>query len=226
MSAVIKAQTGGSVRPFLDPLTGGEQVRDAEGRAPSRPDPIALLTRENEVLEARVSELTAAIEEARAEGHRLGRSEAAAEAKRDEEARIALLESAIASALAQWDERLQSLESLAVLLGKTALSKMFAAPEIQSQLVVQCIARQLQALRRETIVAITVSSTDFPEEARLAEIAVEAGDASIPVAASATLPAGECRIDLQIGHIDVGPQTQWRRLDALLRDLAFGEAPA
>jgi hypothetical protein len=61
------------------------------------------------------------------------------------------------------------------------------------------LARQLRQLRREAVVAIHVSREDFPHDAALAAMVDKAGTGSLAVTASADLPAGECRIDLQLG---------------------------
>jgi len=215
MSGLIKGAAARKVRSFLDPI---------EPAPASADDPrIEALERQNEELRAALAaqrtESRKAVAAARTEGERQGKAAAdEAVAKR-----VATLRSGVEEAVAAWTARLAGLERLTASLAKVALAKLFDDHGDQSRFVAAVVARQMQLLRRESLVAIRVSSSDFADEQALTALAAEAGTGSAQVFADADLDSGQCRIDLQLGHIDVGVDTQWAQLAAFLDELATAE---
>jgi flagellar biosynthesis/type III secretory pathway protein FliH len=215
MSGLIKGGATHSVRSFLDPA-----VLPA---APVRDPRIEALEREVGELRAALAaqrlESEQAVKAARAEGEREGR--AAADDASDK--RLALIGKGIESAVARWETRLVDLDGLAPALARAALGKLFDQGEDQKRFVAGAIVRQLRLLRRESLIAIRVSASDFADESALAALAAEAGTGSVRLLADRDLESGECRIDLQLGHIDVGAGTQWAQVAAFLDGLAERE---
>jgi flagellar biosynthesis/type III secretory pathway protein FliH len=215
MSGLIKGGAAHSVRPFLTPAELPP--------APVRDPRIEQLEREKEELRAALAaqriESEQAVKAARAEGERNGRAAADDGVAKQ----LAALAKGVDAALAQWQARLGDLDGLAPSLAQAALGKLFDAGEELSQFIAATIARQMRLLRRESLIAIRVSARDFKDEAALAALGAEAGTGSVRIVADAGLGAGECRIDLQLGHIDVGPGTQWAQLAAFLDGLAERE---
>jgi flagellar biosynthesis/type III secretory pathway protein FliH len=215
MSGLIKGGEAHSVRAFLDPAE--------RPPAPTRDPRLEALERENEELRAALSALRIeseqAVKAARAEGERQGRAAADDAAAKQ----LGLLGKGVDAAVDQWQARLSDLDGLAPSLARTALGKLFDGGEDHIQFVTAVIARQMRLLRRESLVAIRVSARDFRGEQALAALVAEADTGSVRVVADADLAAGECRIDLQLGHIDVGPGTQWAQLAAFLDGLAERE---
>ncbi len=212
MSGLIKSGAEHKVRAFLNPV-----------RPPAAPaaDPrIEALERENADLRAAVAaERTAAgkaAAAARAEGERLGRASAEDSAGRQ----IETLAKGVGDAVAAWRERLDGLDGLAAALARAALAKLLEEDGGPSRFVAGAIARQMRRLRRDSLVAIRVSALDFADPEALAALGAEAGTGSVRIIADADLKPGECRIDLQLGHIDVGPGTQWAQLAGLLDEMA------
>lgn len=220
MSPIIKAHGSDGIRPFgASPRIGSTTVKDPRGQPPREDNKLEQLTRDNLTLREQLRELAASLEQAVKAAREEGRRQAQTEAVRDDQARIAALEAGVGSALAAWEQRLDGIETLAALLSRTALAKLFDQPDGQSEFVLECLARQLRHMRQQTILAICVSAIDFPDESALAQVGTRLAP-GVPVSVSDELAAGECRIDLQVGHIDIGPATQWRRLSALLDELA------
>lgn len=215
MSGLIKGGAATSVRPFLDPAMLAP--------APTRDPRIEALEREVEELRAALAaqrvESEQAVKAARAEGERQGRAAAddAAEKQLDR------LGKGVDAAVGHWQARLNDLDGLAPSLARAALGKLFDDGEDHIRFVTGVIARQMRLMRRESLVAVRVSARDFKDEQALAALAAEAGTGSVRVVADADLAAGECRIDLQLGHIDVGAATQWAQLAAFLDGLAAQE---
>lgn len=218
MSGLIKGGAAHSVRSFLDPA-----VLPA---APNRDPRIEALEREIEELRAALAaqrlDGEQAVKTARAEGERQGRT-AAGDAS---DKQLALLGKGVDSAVAQWEARLSDLDGLAPALARAALGKLFEEGEDQKKFVAGAIARQLRLLRRESLIAIRVSARDFADEPSLAALGAEAGTGSVRLVGDGDLKSGECRIDLQLGHIDVGAGTQWAQVAAFLDGLAEREPEA
>jgi flagellar assembly protein FliH len=212
MSGLIKSGTAHSVRPFLDPA--------ALPPAPAGDPRLEALQREvGELQDALAAQRTAsqeAVTAARAEGERQGR----AAAGEGIDKRLALLAKGVETAASEWQKRLHVLDELAPALARAALGKLFDDKGDYSPFVTDLIARQLRLLRRESVVAIRVSARDFEDEQALAGLAAEAGTGSVRIVTDADLETGECRFDLQLGHIDVGAKTQWAELAAFLDELA------
>lgn len=217
MSGLIKGAAAHKVRSFLDPVTPAVSAGDPR---------IEALESQNEALRGALAaqriESQKAVAEARAEGERQGKAAAdEAVAKR-----LAALGKGVEEAVAGWTDRLAGLDGLTASLAKGALAKLFDDQENHSRFVAAVVARQMRLLRRDSLVAIRVSAADFADDQALAALAAEAGSGSARIVADADLASGECRIDLQLGHIDVGPGTQWTQLAAFLDALATDEDAA
>lgn len=218
MSGLIKGTAAQSVRSFLDPAV----IPPAPGRDPR----IEALEREIDELRAALAAQRLAGEQAaraaRAEGERQGRSAAGNSADKQ----LGLLGKGIESAVARWEARLEDLDGLAPSLARAALAKLLDDGEEHVRFVAGAIARQMRLLRRESLIAIRVSARDFSDGQALAALGQAAGTGSVRLVADADLVSGECRIDLQLGHIDVGAGTQWAQVAAFLDGLAEREAEA
>lgn len=212
MSGLIKGAAAHKVRSFLEP-------------APSSPAPIVdprmeALERQNGELRAALAaqriESQKAVAAARTEGERDGKAAADEAAAK----RVAALAEGVEEALAAWSDRLAGLEGLAASLARAALAKLLDGHEGHSRFVAAVIARQMHLLRRESLVAIRVSASDFPDDGSLAALASEASTGSVRIVADPDFAPAECRIDLQLGHIDVGVGTQWAQLAKFLDELS------
>jgi flagellar assembly protein FliH len=215
MSGLIKGGGAHKVRAFLDPAPSAE--------APARdPRLVALEGEVDELRAALAAERIAAgkaVAAARTEGERLGKAAAGGAAAKQ----VAALVGGVEAALEAWGERLAGLDALAAALAKAALAKLFDDSEGPSRFVAGLLARQMRLLRRDSLLAVRVSAADFTDEAALAALGAEAGAGSVRIVADADLAPGECRIDLQLGHIDIGAGAQWAQLAAFLDELAAAE---
>lgn len=219
---VIKAHFGDLVRPLAPPV--GAAAASAASEPP--PEVLRIAALEAEVDQLREAIAASAADAARAadEARRSGREEGLAAAARSEEERLDCLRGGLAEALVAWRERLDETERLAVLISRGAVEKLVEDQGGQCALVLGAIARQVALLRRDAVVAVQVSAADFPDAAALAEAAAVAGGELLDVNVSADLEAGECRLALKLGFVDIGPRTQWMRLSALFDEaLAEGD---
>jgi flagellar biosynthesis/type III secretory pathway protein FliH len=228
MSAVIKARAAnGSVRPFTFPPVAIEQARPGGLAAAAAVEAQAEQDAERDRLASEVSELGSALAAAKTaavaaekKAREEGRLEALATAQAADAERLALLDGALGEMVKGWEQRLTDLDGLAAAIADTALSKLFDSWPDASEFLARTVARQIRILRKETVIAIRLSGRDFPDEQALAAFASRAGTGSIQVLADPDLGAGECRADLQLGHVDLGAGAQRAELSALLESLA------
>ena len=219
MSVLIKAQTGGPVRRF-GASAEPEPKQVASPAEPAEDPRLLLLAEENAELRSALADLQIAAERAKAAAREEGKKEAEAAIRTDEAKRLGAVQAALAGAQNVLDERLEALEGLAALLSRSAIAMLFDQASGYSELVCAMLARQMERVRRDAVLGIRVSREDFADEAALAAAAQGAGTGSISIGADPDLRAGECRIDLQLGHIDIGPAAQWPQLSRLLDELA------
>ena len=195
------------------------EAADHHPAAPVRDPAIVALEAELETAHANFAKAAARhvkeLELARAQG----RDEARATHQRDDAAALAMLERGVSDALAHARARVDSLEQLALLLVETALEKVFTPNGDYRELTARAIARQLMQFRRSAMLRIAVSEHDFPEQRALEALSTRLG-ANVAMAGDPQLPAGACRIDLRLGHIDISLAEHWDALKAELRRLA------
>lgn len=156
--------------------------------------------------------LAEAVAEAEARGHEAGLAKGA-EAKAEA---LGVLEAAAERALDQLRGDLRATETLAVALAKAALAKVFGDDADMSRRVTRLVRRQMEALDRSAVLRIEVAAVTFADPADLDALRSDAGLEGIELSALDDLSAGDCRIRLRLGELEVGLGQQWGRLTALL----------
>ncbi len=141
--------------------------------------------------------------------------------RRDDTARVALLERAIATAQGAFEARLAQLDRLAPALARVVLDRLFGDGADRTPLVEALVVRRLALFRREAIVAVAVSAADFDEPA-LAGLATRI--AGIAVAHDPGLSGGQCRIDARVECLSLDLHGEWATLAAALDAMAEGGA--
>lgn len=161
--------------------------------------------------------LTAAQQESRA--YERGTENGRATADDGVARHVAQIEAALRAARADLDHRLIELEALAVQLARAALARLFADSTDLADLTCRAIALKLAALREHSVVTIVVGACDFGAPERLDQLRTTVGDARIAIVADAALAAGACRLDLDLGHVDLTLATLAREADEALASL-------
>jgi flagellar assembly protein FliH len=223
MSVLIKAAVADlSVRPFVPAPPHAKPGPSAVAVATRvEDDVLGLLRQENEKLRKDLADADEARQQAERKGREEGRKEALEAARLEDEKKLAALKDGLAGALEKWRESLDGLDRLAPLIARSALSKLFDESEDHNDFVARMIARQIGRLRRESIVRILVSGEDFPDAEALAALRSRGGTGEVELVRDLDLAAGECRLDLALGHIDLGVRAQWGELSSLLEDTIF-----
>lgn len=218
MSALIKAGTGtgdAGVRCFAMPrpdlLTAVAIPSEHDTR-------IAALEEEVATLRAALAEAAGIGAKAEEKAHEEGFTAGTAAARRDEDARLKAIAAGAAAAAADWSEKLDALDGLAAALAQAALGRLFADAPDWREMVCRNLARQLQDLRRDAVVAVRVSAADFPDAASLAEAGGRLQLGTVAISADPALEAGSCRLDLRLGHVDLSLPRQWAVLADILAE--------
>jgi flagellar biosynthesis/type III secretory pathway protein FliH len=174
--------------------------------------------------EAEVVRVAREGEEARAAAEQAAHAAGLAEGAEAKAQLLARLESAADRAMDQFRVDLRGMETLAVALSKAALAKVFGDDREMAHRVARLVRRQVEALDRESILRVEVSAADFAAAAALDDFAHDAGLSGVEIKAIEELDAGDCRIRLRLGELEVGLAQQWSRLSDLLDDALSPEA--
>jgi flagellar biosynthesis/type III secretory pathway protein FliH len=198
-----------------------------------RPSPVPLASLrdpELERLEGRILELESALTQSGAaaaadiERARLeARAECEASFVRDEAKRLTAVETAMREAVDIFKSGIGELEGLALLVSQTALEKAFARANDFKDLIERAIEVQIGAIHRDALVRLHVSGDDFANEAALEALSQRIGDTDIVI--DRDLGAGEARIIMRLGEIELSVARHWANLQLKLRDLAGESAP-
>jgi type III secretion protein L len=210
-------------------LGPGPQLAEREAIAPGPSETelaLAEAAREIERLQVALADMRARAPEAERRAREAGRQQGLEEAEQEADRLLAAICTGVDQARAAWNDRLAELDALAAMLAQASLAKLFGdAPDL-AELVTRSIRLRTQTLGRESVVSIRVSGADFPDDATRDALrsAVSLGSSELVV--DPALTAGECRLDLKLGSIDVGVASQWRELDRFFDLLIAGEVVA
>ncbi|MFT3727139.1 MAG: hypothetical protein QM759_04880 [Terricaulis sp.] len=176
-------------------------------------------------LEARIDALNAELGCARREAEARvaaayinGRESAEADLESQHADVVRRLDATLADARAGFAQSLANLELLALAINETALVQVFEASSDLEALTARSIQRQVQHLRDASIVEIVVAAADFPDPTLLDGLRTRlATKAAIRI--DATLEAGEARIGLLCGALELSRKDHWRALKDLFARL-------
>lgn len=208
MSSLIKAAS----EPVFTSLSFGAGRSEAPSNIVSHE---AELGARNKALEIELQETKRGIpkllDQAREDGAKI-----ALEARSDAEARnLKRLEECLGEALSSWSERLARLDGLAASLCRSILEQVFVEGADRVDALDSAIKRRLALLDGQKVISLRVSDADFPSVEALDAFAGGL-DGSLIIQTDASLEAGECVLDLNLGHIDVGLAAQWFRVAEFL----------
>jgi flagellar assembly protein FliH len=212
------AAFGGRVRVG----TGVEPDAGTTTPAPSA-EALRLIELEGALREAgdRVRTLETAIEEREREaferGRAVGEEAATSRLERDWNDQRDAFRDALAMCATQVDRRFTELEAFALDLAEAALARLVDDASQRRGLLATTIARHVGALAADTVIGIHVSPDDVPDAAAIG--------ASLPPALASRirvtpgLDAGEVRIELLSGSLDIGLHSQASRIASTLERL-------
>jgi len=138
------------------------------------------------------------------------------EFRRDEEAAHALLRSGLRDGIDKLNRHFAEADKFGLTLALVALERIVAEPTLYRKLITETIGVQVSGLRHDTVISVSVSHIDFPNQAALDNLAATLGT-DTNVMASESLRTGECRIELRLGAIDISLPDYWARLQEQCR---------
>lgn len=131
--------------------------------------------------------------------------------------RFALLEESLADAQDKFIERQSEIKVLSLNIARTSLRQILGNVDNYENMIGEIVARQLARLRGQLVLAITVSSLDFPDATKLDLLKKRFPDFSIE--AVPDLSRGECQMSLKLGKLDIGIPGQSEKMQRLLEKL-------
>jgi len=194
-----------SSAPLPDPLIAAlqSQLKEATARIAGQSDQMRSLRKECDA--------------AYAEGEQAGRKAGRAEATTREAERLEILEAGVEAALATFSERLASAEQIGRLLAREGLRKLVGEDADRLGLIANLLNEQMRQIDAGSVVRIEVSRADFADDAALEALSRRIGGSRFAVVAADHARAGDCRIVLMLGALEVGLDQQLGRLAAVLR---------
>jgi flagellar biosynthesis/type III secretory pathway protein FliH len=228
MSAIIRAGHGNAhllIQPFVQPgelLTKARVAPDDQCDATDAPNHSAVVDL-MQTLALRDAEIAChpdAVEAAYAKGEVDGRAAAEDAFEDDRTAAFDALTEGISSARDDLRRAFEGFEALAILVAIEAIDKLTCNPEHYRAMLVDAITAQVHNIRDTGILSVTVSRCDFPDTREIAALEHSLGSASETLRVSDDLGQGECRINLELGEIELGLGRQWDVLKAMLAKLA------
>jgi hypothetical protein len=204
MSRLIKAGDPGALRPFPLP---------PPSPPPVDPERVALAQR-CAALEAELASLKDRLRNDVQAARAAGAADAQSRFQDDAQARVDAVSRAAANACQALGDQFARLEPLAVAIATTAIARFIGPDADETAMMQRMIATRLADLGADTLVALTVSAADFDDDR--ARLALVAGVAPATVEFAEHLPAGQCRMALQLGSIALDLQQERVRLLALL----------
>lgn len=124
--------------------------------------------------------------------------------------RLEALTEALERATKEFAGKKGEVEVLSLQLAQAALEKLIAPDFIDSSFLKGSIAYQLERFAEQNPTKLRVSPIDFPDTAILDDLV--AGKPGLALALDPTLKAGDCRIALELGEVDIGLPGQLGRL--------------
>jgi flagellar assembly protein FliH len=146
-----------------------------------------------------------------------GEESAVARLERDWDEQRESFREALADCARQIDCRFAELESFALDLAESALSRLVGDDASHRELLAAAISHHVGALGTDTVLAIHVSPDDVPDAADIVSALPAALASRIRVTTG--LEAGACRVELLSGSLDIGLRSQVARLAATLERL-------
>lgn len=224
MTGLIKANVAPDVCRFAAPVSAATQAVVAQ-RSPLQCD-LDEARAEIARLQGEIADHRRAAARERTVAYDAGKADGLLSAEDDAKRRLACLDAALDAAREEWNRRLEAMEILAVQLARLALAKLFAESGDLGDLVARAVASKLAEIADTGVVSVAVSGRDFPEQADLDALEARVPNSSGAIRRDAALEAGRCRIDLDLGHVDLGVATLAAEIDAALAELIQGKSGA
>lgn len=85
------------------------------------------------------------------------------------------------------------------------------------------IRKQMEGLRRETILQVRVSAQDFESDLALEDLAFALDLRQSDIKIGDNIRPGDCVLDLRLGHMELSVKEQWDNIETLFKEMAHYE---
>ncbi|PTS90563.1 hypothetical protein DBR17_01175 [Sphingomonas sp. HMWF008] len=177
-------------------------------------------------LQAQLIEASAAAERDASEAYAAGVADGQQATDDRVAQRLERLDAALSVAHDDWHARLAEMDTLAVQLARTTLAKLFSESRDLGDLVARAITRKVATMRSESVVAITVSASDFADAPSIEALQRHIPTEGMALVRDTALAAGTCRLDLKLGHVDLSIEALADEVDEALAGLLHKGAGA
>ena len=218
MSALIKPHADAEdskVGSVTGRLERKELARTPDPVEPG-PDPV-IQALESEIsalkehLKAQEAALPGALEEAREQAVQA----ATAQFQSDEAAALQRLDEGVGEGLKLFESQLGSMERQAVGLALEALRPFFEGEQHRA-LIEALIAKEVASMRAQSVLSISVSPEDFPDQNALHELAQSHSGLSCKIIPDPQYKSGDMRMVLRLGEYVFSASDHWGELKCIL----------
>ncbi len=213
--SLIKAAKTASVRPLFDHVQSSTLVDDHIASSPENDELNQLMAKLAE-RDLQIAEHETALAKAFAEGEDAGRSAAESEFEDSRAEALAALEKAMLAAGEDFSASLENFGQLAAQVALEALKILVDDKEAFSAILRSAIARQLSAIDAAAIVSVTISRSDFPDSREVLELETALSAPAGSLRLSDDMPAGNCRIALKVGTVELDLARSWSEISGIL----------
>ncbi|NJM51329.1 MAG: hypothetical protein HC843_11055 [Sphingomonadales bacterium] len=166
-------------------------------------------------LEEEITTKTKAIEESYERGFEEGKAEQEEAFNEDRSEALATLKLSLGKILESLDVHMSELNDVALKISSVALGKIIGDDNARQEILAAAIRQQFQTIGKDNIVAIKLSKLDFPNSAELDVLAEQLHISPAIIQTLVELDSGGCLINLNLGTVDAGLQTQLENLFAI-----------
>ena len=125
-----------------------------------------------------------------------------------------------------FDEFLQTSESLSLNLVEQVLTPLFTDPKEIKKNLASAIAKAVNDLGKSSVLNVRLNSDDFGDPADLLQVAQELEDNNISIEIDPTLESGESTFELLVGQYEISLPEHWSLVHGLIRDAIQSSMPS
>ncbi len=241
MSAVLKKSNinrENSVRPLLEILEegvfGAGSILPSQKPMKETAEPVAENTDQNPLehevafksLERENEKLVLALESAKAEiasVREKALQDGKEQAERLEKERLEALKKALSDCGGSIEKQISELEPVALMVAQTALNKILGSNADTKNIVAKAIKNQIRTIEDNCVVSVTVSKSDFSDEAALDALSKQLDCPKFEILSEGTLDSGACELKMKLGTVDIGIPNQLAQLNSLISSMIAEE---
>jgi flagellar biosynthesis/type III secretory pathway protein FliH len=213
---VIKSGVSAQIKPLFGTGAAAKPETEPVAVEAGKRSQLDMLEDQIAALKAEIAGHEAALKKAHEEGYEAGQEAAEAEFEDSREQALEKLTEGVETANADLQLALQSFESHALQLAAQALDTLIGEDGMHRQILAAMIAKQVSALGKTGILAVTVSRSDFPDSRELLQAAPELSGIETKITVDDDLPAGRCDITLLMGNAEIDLNRSWAEISEIL----------